>query len=138
MDAGTTRSAAGRVVGTGRSVAVTPGRPGAGLAHHGRVTHLPTDVRAAIRFFAFYLANDTLDVDLLDGIDYRDRVFRFGSDLEMAFAIFTNVLEVDEEGRTLNDGEAQYRVAQWIRMRCDPDYTAEPPFEAWETELHGP
>ncbi|MFI1279226.1 hypothetical protein ACH4U5_00365 [Streptomyces sp. NPDC020858] len=102
------------------------------------VTHLPTDVRAALRLFAFYLGNGTLDVDLLEGIDYRAHLLEFGSDLEMVFAIFANVLEVDDHGQTLNDGDAQYRAAQWIRERCDPGYQVEPPFEAWETELHGP
>ncbi|WP_328318011.1 DUF7677 family protein [Streptomyces sp. NBC_00388] len=102
------------------------------------MAHLPADVRAAFRFFAFYLGNGTLDIDLLDGIDYRARLVTFGSDLEMIFAIFANVLEVDADGQTLNDGEAQYRAAQWIRRCCDPGYRVEPPFEAWETELHGP
>ncbi|GGY06846.1 DUF7677 family protein [Streptomyces hiroshimensis] len=102
------------------------------------MAHLPTDVRAALRFFAFYLGNGTLDLELLDGIDYRARLLESGSDLEMVFAIFTNVLEVDDQGQTVNDGDAQYRAAQWIRRRCDPDYQVEPPFEPWETELHGP
>ncbi|OKH91356.1 hypothetical protein AB852_31235 [Streptomyces uncialis] len=100
------------------------------------VTHLPTDVRAALRLFAFYLGNGTLEVELLDGIDYRAHLLVFGSDLEMIFAIFCNVLEVDEHGHTLNYGDAEYRAAQWVRRRCDPAYQVEPPFEAWETELH--
>ncbi|MET9463964.1 hypothetical protein ABZY44_03895 [Streptomyces sp. NPDC006544] len=99
------------------------------------MTRLPTDVRAAFRLFAFYLGNGTLDVDLLDGIDYRAHLLAFGSDLEMVFAVFSNVLEVDEHGQTLNDGDAQYRAAQWIRRRCDPAYAVQPPFAAWETEL---
>ncbi|WP_411104825.1 hypothetical protein [Streptomyces sp. cmx-4-9] len=102
------------------------------------MTHLPTDVRAALRFFAFHLGNGTLDGELLDGIDYRARLFVYGSDLEMVFAVFANVLEVDEQGQTVNDGEAQHRAAQWIRQRCDPAYRVEPPFAPWETELHGP
>jgi hypothetical protein len=100
------------------------------------MTHLSTDVRASLRLFAFYLGNGTLDVDLLDGIEYRAHLLQFGSDLEMVFAIFANVLEVDEHGQTLNHGEAQYRAAQWVRRVCDRDYPVEPPFEAWETELH--
>ncbi|MEV8043365.1 hypothetical protein ACF06D_02560 [Streptomyces griseoluteus] len=102
------------------------------------MAHLSTDVRSALRFFAFYLGNGTLDVELLDGIDYRAHLLEYGSDLEMIFAIYANVLEIDEHGETLNDGDAQYRVAQWIRMTCDPGYEVDPPFEAWETELHGP
>jgi hypothetical protein len=103
-----------------------------------RMAHLSTDVRAALRFFAFYLGNGTVDVDLLEGIDYRAHLLEYGSDLEMVFAIFANVLQVDDDGQTTDDGDAQYRAAQWIRHRCDPSYTVDPPFEAWETELHGP
>lgn len=100
--------------------------------------HLPVDVRASLRFFAFYLANGTIDVDLLDGIDYRPSLFESGSSLEQVFAIYSNVLEVGEDGEVLNDGNAQYRAAQWIRHTCDPTYRVEPPFQDWEIELHGP
>ncbi|MEU5438351.1 hypothetical protein AB0G73_34055 [Streptomyces sp. NPDC020719] len=106
--------------------------------HDVRVGHLPVDVRASLRFFAFYLANGTIDVDLLDGIDYRPALFQFGSPLEQVFAIYCNVLQVDAHGRVLNEGDAQYRAAQWIRAHCDWSYRVEPPFQAWETELHGP
>ncbi len=102
------------------------------------VGHLPVDVRASLRFFAFYLANGTIDVDLLDGFDHRPVLFQFGSSLEEVFAIYANALEVDADGAVLNDGDAQYRAAQWIRRACDPTYEVEPPFQAWETELHGP
>jgi hypothetical protein len=106
--------------------------------HDVLVGHLPVDVRASLRFFAFYLANGTIDVDLLDGFDYRPALLTFGSSLEQVFAIYGNVLEVDANGEVLNDGDAQYRAAQWIRHFCDPTYEVDPPFQAWETELHGP
>jgi hypothetical protein len=95
-------------------------------------------VRTALRFFAFYLGNGTLVLDLLDGIDYRSELMTFGSGLEQVFAIFTNVLDVDEQGRVTNEGDAEYRAAQWIRHRRDPAYVVDPPFEEWETELSGP
>ncbi|WP_425424370.1 DUF7677 family protein [Streptomyces lushanensis] len=100
--------------------------------------HLPVDVRASLRFFAFYLANGTIDVDLLEGFDYRPALFEFGSSLEQVFAIYGNVLEVDANGNVLNDEDAQHRAAQWIRRCCDPSYQVEPPFQAWETELGVP
>ncbi|HEY7278427.1 MAG TPA: hypothetical protein VH594_20835 [Trebonia sp.] len=102
------------------------------------MTRLPVDVRASLRFFAFFLANGTIDMDLLEGIDYRPALMQFGSALEMVFTIFTNVLEIDEEGRVINADLAQERAAQWIRRYCDPSYHVEPPFEPWETELAGP
>ncbi|MEU6003410.1 MULTISPECIES: DUF7677 family protein [unclassified Streptomyces] len=98
--------------------------------------HLSVDLRASLRLFAFYLANGTIDVELLDEVDYRSTVFHSGSSLEQVFAIYGNVLRVDVDAMVLNDGDAQYRVAQWIRACCDPSYRVEPPFEAWETELH--
>ncbi|MFD7763364.1 DUF7677 family protein [Streptomyces microflavus] len=105
-------------------------------AHDALVEHLSVDVRASLRLFAFYLANGTLDLDMLDGFDYRSTVFHSGSSLEQVFAIYSNVLQVDADGMVLNDGEAQYRVAQWVRVCCDPSYRVEPPFEDWEMELH--
>ena len=102
------------------------------------MTRLPVDVRASLRFFAFFLANGTIDADLLEGIDYRPALMQHGSALEMVFTIFTNILETDEEGRVTNAGHAQERAAQWIRLYCDPSYHVEPPFEPWETELAGP
>jgi hypothetical protein len=102
------------------------------------MAQLPADVRASLRFFAFYVANGTIDMDLLEDIDYRPTLWEFGSALEMVFTIFTNILEIDEEGRVTNHGVAQERAAQWIRRYCDPSYRVEPPFESWETELQGP
>ena len=101
------------------------------------VAQLPEDLRAGLRFFAFYLANGTLDMELLDGIDYRSALMQSGSALEMVFTIYTNVLEIDENGQ-VDDGHAQYRAAQWIRRYCDPTYVIDPPFEEWETRLIGP
>ena len=102
------------------------------------MTRLPEDVRASLRFFAFFLANGTIDVDLLEDIDYRPALMQYGSALEMVFTIFTNVLEIDEDGQVTNDGLAQERAAQWIRRYRDPSYQVEPPFEPWETELADP
>ncbi|GGK61953.1 hypothetical protein Ppa06_60840 [Planomonospora parontospora subsp. parontospora] len=99
---------------------------------------LSEDVRASLRLFAFYLANGTIDMELLEDIDYRPALMEFGSPLEMVFTIFTNVLEVDENGMVTNEGDAQRRAAQWIRHHCDPSYEVDPPFQPWETELIGP
>lgn len=96
---------------------------------------LPEDVRSSLRFFAFYLANGTVDMELLADVDYRPELMRYGSDLERVFAIFSNVLEVDEEGNVTNHDVAQRRAAQWIRRFCDPSYEVVPPFEGWEIEL---
>lgn len=87
-----------------------------------------------LRMFAFYLANGTLALSVLDGIEYRE-VFEEASTLEMVFNIFCNVLEIDEDGEVLNGDYAQMRAAQFIRFHFDRDYIVEPPFEDWETDL---
>lgn len=85
--------------------------------------------------FAFYLANGTVSPDLMD-VDYRPHLVEFGSELEMVFAIFLNVLETDEQGSPTNADEAQRRAAEWVRQYMDPAYEPDPPLEAWECELH--
>ncbi|MDI6105886.1 hypothetical protein QLQ12_45675 [Actinoplanes sp. NEAU-A12] len=99
------------------------------------MAQLPEDVRSALRFFAFYLANGTLVVDLLENFDYRSNVLAYGSGLEQVFAIFVNVLDVNDAGEVTNYGDAEYRAAQWIRRVCDSTYQVDPPFADWEIEL---
>jgi len=97
---------------------------------------LSESVRADLRLFAFYLANSTVDWDILgDGYDY-DSIFENSSDFEQIFAIWGNVLELDERGEVVNSAQASKRAAQWIRRFIDPDYVVDPPFEDWELELH--
>lgn len=100
------------------------------------MSKLSPETRSACRSFAFYLANGTVDVELLEDIDYRPGLVELGSELEQVFAIFFNVLEVDEEGVPINQHLAQRRAAQWIRQYHDSAYHVEPPFEDWELELH--
>lgn len=96
---------------------------------------LPHEIRSAIRNFAYQLADGTLNPDILAGIDYRPHLIESGPQLEMAFAIFTNVLAADHEGHVTHQDQAQRRAAQWIRAYCSPGYQIEPPLQDWETEL---
>ena len=47
---------------------------------------------------------------------------------------------MDDEGRVLNAEWAFHRAAQyiWHWSRTDEITVVDPPFEAWELELHGP
>lgn len=74
-------------------------------------------------------------MDLLEDFDYRPVLMAYGSGLEQVFAIFANVLDVNEAGQVTNDGDAEYRAAQWIRRVCDSTYRVDPPFADWEVEL---
>lgn len=63
---------------------------------------LSEDVRSAIRYSAFLLANGTFAPDLLAGTDYRWHLTGPGSSLNMTFAVFTKVLQTDQHGRVTN------------------------------------
>jgi hypothetical protein len=95
---------------------------------------LSNDIRAELRLFAFYLANRTLCLEVLRGVDYSP-IFSEPSALEQAVAIYANVLDLDEMGKVRNAEVAQHRAAQYIRSFLDPMYEAQPPFEDWELEL---
>ena len=100
------------------------------------MAQLSTDVRAHIRLFAFLLGNRTLALDVLDGWDYLDPSDPgHGSMLELTFAIFTNVLDIQADGTVTSAAHATHRAAQYLRSYCDPSCTVEPPFEEWEIEL---
>jgi hypothetical protein len=74
-------------------------------------------------------------MDLLEEFDYRPVLTSFGSGLEQVFAIFANVLDVNDVGEVTNYGDAEHRAAQWIRRACDQTYQVDPPFADWELEL---
>lgn len=97
--------------------------------------HLPTSVSGALRTFSFWMANGTVGLPILEGVDYSC-IFREPSALEQAYAIFANVLEVGESGEVTNAKHAERRAAQFIRQYVDRGYTVEPPFEGWEVELY--
>jgi hypothetical protein len=90
---------------------------------------------AAFRMFSFWLANRTAARPVLEGIDYGC-IFEEPSALEQTYAIFANVLELDDSGTVLNATDAEYRAAQFIRSYVDDAYQVEPPFEDWEVALH--
>ena len=99
------------------------------------MTKLSEDVRAYLRLFAFFLVNGALQVKGQPWLDYRP-VLTDPSSIEQAFAIWSNVLEIDPEGRVLNEHVASERAAQYIRQQADPAYIIEPPLEQWEIELY--
>ena len=87
-----------------------------------------------LRLFSYYLANGTLALPLLKGVDYSC-IFQEPSALEQTYAIFANVIELDESGKVINAAYASRRAVQYI-LSYVQGIPVKPPFEEWETALY--
>ena len=100
------------------------------------MARLPASVRAAVRDFAYALGNGTLDsTGLLRGIDYRPDFAKNSTELQLVFAVFTNVLQIDENGLITNAEEATRRAAAVVRHFHQPSFVVKPPLADWEVAL---
>ncbi len=100
------------------------------------MSKLSHSVSGEVRLFSFWLANRSVGHPLLEGIDYSC-IFEEPSALEQVYAIFVNVLELDDTGKVTNAAHAQKRAAQYIRQYVEgAKYVVDPPFEDWEVALH--
>ena len=97
---------------------------------------LSNSFSGALRTFAYFLASGTHFQ--LKGIEYLSLYGEEPSAIEQAFAIFTNVIEMDADGTVLNAKHAEKRAVDYIRSYCDSSFTVEPPYKEWEIELHSP
>lgn len=88
----------------------------------------------ALRSFAYFMASGTHYQ--LEGIDYLKLYGEEPSAIEQTFAIFANVIELDENGEVLNAKYAEKRATDYIRSYCDSSFKVEPPYEDWEIELY--
>ena len=75
---------------------------------------------------------------MLEDVEYLDLYGEEPSAIEMVFAIFANVLELDEDGKVLNFTYAQRRATDYLRSYCTPEFEVDPPYKEWETSLYGP
>ena len=94
------------------------------------------DFSGALRTFAYFMASGTQY--MLEDVEYLDLYGNDPSAIEMAFAIFANVLEMDADGNVLNFTYAQRRATDYIKSYCVPSFEVSPPYEEWEMELYGP
>ena len=90
----------------------------------------------ALRTFAYFMSSGTQKT--LDGIDYLSLYGDEPSAIEQVYAIYVNVLELDDNGNVLNARYAEKRATDYLRQYCSPGYKVDPPFEDWELELHCP
>jgi hypothetical protein len=94
------------------------------------------DFSGALRTFAYFMASGTHY--MLEDVEYLNLYGEDPSAIEMAYAIFANVLEMDDEGQVLNFTYAQKRATDYIKSYCVPSFEVSPPYEVWEQELYGP
>lgn len=97
---------------------------------------LSNDFSGALRTFTYFMASGTHY--MLKDVEYLRFYGTQPSVIEMVYAIFANVIEIDSEGNVLNFTYAQQRATGYLRSYCDPSFTVTPPLEDWETELYGP
>jgi hypothetical protein len=97
---------------------------------------LSSGFSGALRTFAYFMSSGTHD--MLEGVEYLSLYGSEPSAIEMVYAIFANVLELDENGLVLNAQHAQKRATDYLRAYCDRNFKVDPPFEDWELKLHAP
>ncbi|MEW5677550.1 hypothetical protein ABGT15_14665 [Flavobacterium enshiense] len=90
----------------------------------------------ALRAFAYSMASGNQYT--LKGIDYLSLYGEEPSAIERVFAIYANVIELDNNGQVLNAKYAEKRATDYLRQYCDSTYIVKPPYEDWEIELHEP
>ena len=89
-----------------------------------------------LRTFAYFMSSGTHY--MLEGVDYLSLYGSDPSAIERAYAIFANVLELNENSQVLNAQYAQKRATDYLRAYCDRSFEVDPPFEEWEIALHEP
>lgn len=100
-------------------------------------SHLSHGASGALRRFAGWVARGSVGHPMLAGIDYWDELKDSPSQMETCFAIFANVLELDDDGEPVNEKHAERRAAAWLHRYCTGHLPpGEPELEPWEVALH--
>lgn len=74
---------------------------------------------------------------MLEGINYWDDLRDSPSQMETCFAIFVNVLELDDSGEPVNEKYAEARAAASIYQYCTGQLPpGQPKLEPWEVQLY--
>jgi hypothetical protein len=83
------------------------------------------------------VARGSVGHPLLEGIDYWPELRDSPSQMETCFAIFANVLQLDDAGEPVNEKYAEQRAATWLYQYCTGGLPpGQPPLEPWEVALY--
>jgi hypothetical protein len=97
---------------------------------------LSNSFSGTLRTFAYFMSSGSHY--MLKDVDYLSLYGDDPSAIEQVYAIFANVLELDELGQVLNATHAQKRATDYLKSYFDPRFKIEPPYEDWETALYEP
>ncbi|MBD1365329.1 hypothetical protein IDJ77_16045 [Mucilaginibacter sp. ZT4R22] len=95
---------------------------------------LSNSFSGALRTFAYFMASGSQNT--LEGVDYLSLYGEEPSAIEQVFAIYANVIEMDETGKVLNAKYAEKRATDYLRSYCDRNFKVTPPYEDWELTLY--
>lgn len=98
------------------------------------MTKVGNSFSSALRTFAYFMASGTHS--MLEGYDYMSLYGEEPSAIEQVFAIFANVIEMDDDGTVTNFKYAQQRATDYLKNYLDSTYVVSPVYEDWETALH--
>jgi len=91
----------------------------------------------ALRRFAGWVARGSVGHLMLEGINYCDELKDSPSQMETCFAVFANVLELDESGEPTNEKYGERRAATWLYEYCTGELPpGERALEFWEVQLY--
>jgi hypothetical protein len=97
---------------------------------------LSNSFSGALRTFAYFMSSGSQNT--LEGVDYLSLYGNEPSAIEQVYAIYANVIEMDENGVVLNAKYAEKRATDYLRSYCDPTFEVSPPYEDWELDLYEP
>ncbi|BCY08830.1 hypothetical protein [Actinoplanes sp. L3-i22] len=100
------------------------------------VNQMSHGASGAIRRFAGWVARGCVGHPMLDGINYWDELKDSPSQMETCFAIFANVLELDDAGEPTNEKYAERRAATWLYKHCTGELPpGQAALQSWECQL---
>ena len=102
--------------------------------------NLNKDFRKSLRYFIYFYTNGTLPMvtgeSRLIKIDYREVLKEMPGIVETMFAVYSNNIDINEEGMVINHEYAMKRATHFLLASIDQNYQVNKEFEDWELDLY--
>lgn len=96
--------------------------------------HLSQSFSSALRNFVYFMASGTHYN--LKGIDYLSLYGKEPSAIEQVFAIYVNVIQLNDSVEVVNAEYAEIRATDYLKSYIDSSFKVTPEYEDWEIALH--